>query len=104
MYSLIRANKHINDIIDGIMKTHERILKALANKRRLTILAHLKQTREATVSAIATHIKLSFTSTSRHLNLLARADILDKRQTGLEVYYSLSQDIPPLARIILDFL
>lgn len=78
------------------MKEHERILKALANRRRLAIVAFLKKKREATVGDIAEQIKLSFTSTSKHLNILSRADILDKRQVGLEVYYFLGRSIPPI--------
>ena len=80
------------------MKEHERILKALANRRRLAIVALLKKRNEATVGDIAEHIKLSFTSTSKHLNILARADILDKRQQGLEVFYFLGQKIPTITQ------
>lgn len=80
------------------MKEYERILKALANRRRLSIITFLKKRREATVGEIAEHIKLSFTSTSKHLNTLARTDILDKRQQGLEVYYFLGQTVPVFAQ------
>ncbi len=78
------------------MKEYERVLKALANRRRLAIIAFLKKRNEATVGTIADHIKLSFTSTSKHLNMLARVDILDKRQQGLEVYYFLGAKIPSI--------
>lgn len=80
------------------MKEYERVLKALANRRRLAIIAFLKKRREATVGEIAEHIKLSFTSTSKHLNMLARTDILDKRQQGLEVYYFIGQQIPAIVQ------
>ena len=80
------------------MKEYERVLKALANRRRLAIVASLKKKPEATVGDIAEVIKLSLTSTSKHLNMLARTDILDKRQQGLEVYYFLGQNIPPFAQ------
>lgn len=85
-----------------IMKEHERILKALANRRRLAIVAFLKKKREATVGEIAERIKLSFTSTSKHLNILARADILDKRQTGLEVYYYVGKNVPSLIEPVVE--
>ena len=71
-------------------KVGEKILKAVANARRLKILSFLKKNREATVGAVAEQIKLSFKSTSRHLALLYSAGILDKEQRGIEVYYSLS--------------
>lgn len=80
------------------MKEHERILKALANRRRLSIIAFLKKKNEASVSDISEQIQLSFTSTSKHLNILSRADILDKRQKGLEVFYSLNAKVPAITR------
>jgi len=45
----------------------EKVLKALANRRRLAILVFLKKNREGSVSRIAGAINLSFKSTSRHL-------------------------------------
>ena len=71
------------------MKELERILKALANKRRLAILKYLKHHREASVSTIASAIKLSLKATSKHLNILSSADMLEKEQRSLEVYYNL---------------
>lgn len=82
-------------------KEYERVLKAMANRRRLAIVALLKKRHEATVGDIADHIKLSFTSTSKHLNILARADILDKRQQGLEVYYFLGPSVPTIVQSVI---
>ncbi len=86
------------------MKEYERILKALANRRRLAIIALLKKRNEATVGDIAEGIKLSLTSTSKHLTMLARVDILDKRQQSLEVYYFLGTKIPAVARPVITLL
>lgn len=72
------------------MKELEKILKVLANKRRLAILKYLKHHREATVSAIATAIKLSLKSTSKHLTILSSIDVLEKEQRSLQVYYGLA--------------
>ena len=84
------------------MKEYERVLKALANRRRLAIIALLKKRNEATVGNVAEHIKLSFTSTSKHLNILARVDILDKRQQGLEVFYFIGTKVPIVAQSLID--
>lgn len=84
------------------MKGYESVLKALANRRRLAIVAFLKKKREATVGDIAEHIQLSFTSTSKHLNILARADILDKRQMGLEVFYGIADRYPALVQSVIS--
>ncbi|MDO8589837.1 MAG: metalloregulator ArsR/SmtB family transcription factor [bacterium] len=71
------------------MKNLERLLKALANQRRLTIIKYLKKSKEATVGDIAEHIKLSFKATSKHLHVLAAVDIVEKEQRGLQMWYRL---------------
>ncbi|MEK7516654.1 MAG: metalloregulator ArsR/SmtB family transcription factor [Patescibacteria group bacterium] len=86
------------------MKEFERVLKALANRRRLMILKYLKQNKEAPVGDIAAAIKLSFKATSKHLGILAATDILEKDQRGLLMYYRLSADQKPAARHILPIL
>lgn len=79
----------------------ERTLKALANKRRLDILKYLSIGEEANVGNIAKHIHLSFKSTSRHLGILASADLLDKDQRGLEIFYSISKEMPDIIKAII---
>lgn len=68
----------------------EKLLKVLANKRRLAILKYLKGNKEESVGTIADHINLSLKSTSKHLGLLITADILEKEQRSLRVFYSLT--------------
>ena len=86
------------------MKELERSLKALANRRRLAILKHLKKNKEASVGEIAAEIRLSFKSTSRHLAVLASADIVEKDQRSLQVFYRLASDVPASVRSILTIL
>ncbi len=85
------------------MKDLERILKALANKRRLAILKHLKGGK-ASVSDIAKTIKLSFKATSKHLTILTGAGILEKEQDGLIMWHSLSGSKNPLVSKVLDII
>ncbi len=85
-------------------KELERILKALANKRRLGVLAHLKKTKQSSVGATAQAIKLSFKATSKHLGILSHADIVEKEQIGLTMLYSLSNPKPLLVQKLLDVL
>jgi len=73
------------------MKKLEKILKVFANARRLAILAHLCARKEATVGNVSREIKLSFKSTSRHLAVLFSADLVEREQRNLEVYYSVSK-------------
>ncbi len=86
------------------MKELERVLKAVANKRRLAILKYLKIYEEASVSAIAKQIKLSFKSTSRHLAVLRAAEIVDKEQRDLYVFYSLAANQHSIIKFLLSIL
>jgi len=82
----------------------EKQMKALANRRRLAIVLHLKQRGEATVGTIASAIKLSFRATSRHLGILYTVGILEKKQRSLNVSYSLSKDLHKVSQAILKAL
>ncbi|MBI2633553.1 MAG: helix-turn-helix transcriptional regulator [Parcubacteria group bacterium] len=75
-------------------KELEKILKGLANKRRLAIIRLLAKNNSLCVSTVASSIKLSFKATSKHLLILKQLDIVENSQRGLEVYYSLAE-IPP---------
>ncbi len=86
------------------MKELERTLKALANRRRLAILAYLKKNKEASVSDIAGSIRLSLKATSKHLAILSAADLLDREQRSVQMYYRLNSTIPVPARAILTLL
>jgi DNA-binding transcriptional ArsR family regulator len=88
----------------GREKEMERLLKALANGRRLLIISYLKKVREANVSEIAEEIRLSLKSTSRHLYVLFSADLVERNQRGLEVYYKLSNGIPRIIEPIVKSL
>ncbi|MEK7186923.1 MAG: metalloregulator ArsR/SmtB family transcription factor [Patescibacteria group bacterium] len=85
-------------------KELERGLKALANRRRLAIIKFLKKQKEANVGRIAEEIRLSFKSTSRHLSVLLAADLVEKNQRSLEVFYSLAGNFSNPIRIIIEYL
>ena len=86
------------------MRELEKTLKALANKRRLTILKYLKIKNRATVGDIADEIDLSFKATSKHLGILSALDILEKNQQSLNMFYSLAQNQKPPAKFIIALL
>lgn len=88
----------------GNMKHLETIFKALANRRRLAIVKLLSKKKELPVADIAEHIELSFTSTSKHLGILYKAEVLDRRQESLTVYYRLSGSLPDLVKSTLPFI
>ena len=70
----------------------ERQLKVLANRRRLAILNLLRKRKNVNVSDVAEVIKLSLTSTSRHLNMLERMGFVEKEQKSLNVYYRIASN------------
>ncbi len=80
----------------------ERILKAFANRRRIGILKYLKRAKTAPVGDVADAIKLSFKATSKHLNILSNADVVEKEQIGLLVFYSLPKTRQPLVGKLLS--
>lgn len=82
------------------MKDLEKILKSLANRRRLEILRLLRKA-PAPVFEIAENINLSYRATSRHLNTLYAANVLDRKQIQHEVYYSLRSDMSSLVKFVM---
>ncbi|OGI65498.1 hypothetical protein A3A95_03170 [Candidatus Nomurabacteria bacterium RIFCSPLOWO2_01_FULL_39_18] len=85
-------------------KVIEKTLKALANKRRIAILRFIKKSGQASVGDVANTIKLSFKATSKHLMILANADILEKEQISLTMLYSISKDVHPIVSKILPLI
>lgn len=86
------------------MKELEKILKALANKRRLVIIKYLKEEKEAVVGDVARFIRLSFKSTSKHLSILRVVDIIEREQRGPLVFYSLNPNKHTLVDRLLSLL
>ena len=76
----------------------------MANRRRLAILQYLKENKEASVGDIAEKIRLSFNATSKHLKVLYAADIVDREQRSLQMYYKLAYTQSLAAKHILSIL
>ena len=85
-------------------KELEKILKALANKRRLLILRLLKHRKSVSVGDIARHIKLSIKATSKHLSILYSAGIVEREQISLSVLYSFASNLSRPTSHILSIL
>ena len=83
-------------------KKTERMLKSIANARRLSILKYLSGRDEATIGEIAGHIKLSFRSTSRHVSNLASAELIERRQIGTAVFCSIVRPVHSAVSTILQ--
>ena len=85
-------------------KELEKILKALANKRRIMILKFIKKSGTASVGEIAETIKLSFKATSKHLMILFNASIVEKEQVSLTMLYSLPKNHHPMVSKLLSII
>lgn len=66
-------------------------LSLLGDSSRLSIIIYLME-KEANVSEITNHLKLSQPTISHHLRILKNAKILKSQKKGKEVYYSLSSN------------
>ena len=78
------------------MKEAEKVLKALASRRRLEILKTLRKNDALSVGEIADEIGLSFRSTSRHLNILYHAGVLEQERKANLVEYRLAKPAPEI--------
>lgn len=86
------------------LQNTEKVLKALANARRLTIIIYLSKNPGAKVGAIAEAINLSFKSTSRHLSVLLNAEVVERKQISLEMHYRLRTPLHPITKSSLSIL
>lgn len=68
-----------------------RLLKALANERRLFILCHLLD-KELSVGEMNQHLGLSQSALSQHLAILRNDQLVRTRKEAQTVYYSLQSD------------
>ena len=82
------------------VKSLERILKALANRRRLAIVRYLASRPDASVTQIAGAIRLSLTATSKHLAVLKAADLVTDEKRSLLVFYSIIRPLHPATKLV----
>lgn len=85
-------------------KVLEKVLKALANKKRIAIVRYVRRKKEAVVGEIADEIKLSFKATSRHLGRLSAVDILEREQRGPQAIYRISSELSQQTQKILSLI
>jgi len=82
----------------------EAALKALANRRRLLMLAAVRRHGDIHVSALAEHLRLPVKTVSRNLRLLERAGLMHSDPRQGFVFYRLSPHAPAFAKIMLEAL
>lgn len=75
-----------------------RLLRLLANERRLLLLCHLVGAGEMTVSALASALDLSQPALSQHLAMLREDGLVATRKASQAVFYRLAD--PKAARLL----
>jgi len=85
-------------------KLFSKILKALANEKRLKILKLLLDNGEYNVMEISEELKMPFRTISRHLERLRSADLVEFRQQGLQNYYSIPDLDQTMIKDLLKFI
>ena len=75
-----------------------RLLRLLANERRLLLLCHLVGAGEMTVSALASRVGLSQPALSQHLAMLREDGLVATRKASQAVFYRLAD--PKAARLL----
>ncbi|MCC5982240.1 MAG: winged helix-turn-helix transcriptional regulator [Oceanicaulis sp.] len=78
--------------------TPDPLFRSLADPTRRAIFERLCHEGELTVGALTRHAGISQPAVSKHLRVLASADLVSGRAQGREVYYSVRQGaLDPLA-------
>lgn len=83
-----------------IDKTEEasKLLKLLANEKRLLILCKLSEVEESSVSDLSQHIGLSQSALSQHLAKMRDQDLVATRREAQTIFYRI--DNPAIVKIM----
>jgi ArsR family transcriptional regulator len=79
-----------------IFEIHANFCRAIANPKRLMIIALLED-REMSVNEIVEQLHVNLTNVSQHLRILRDHNIVSNRKAGQNVYYSLKDKRLPRA-------
>ena len=78
------------------------VFKVLADQGRLTLLQELK-TGEKTVTELVEGMGMAQPSVSKHLKVLADANLVRRRKEGVKVFYSLKGELfCPLCQLVCE--
>ncbi|PIP18153.1 MAG: hypothetical protein COX43_00280 [Parcubacteria group bacterium CG23_combo_of_CG06-09_8_20_14_all_35_9] len=84
------------------MRKEIKILKSLANEKRLEILEALKKFNELSVSELSQEINLHFKSTSKHLQKLVEAGLVEQRRQGYWAKHNLKKGADKILKAAKD--
>lgn len=90
-----RTNSPGQDFSELAAKANDaaRLLKLLANERRMLVLCHLASAGEMTVSDLAEKVRLSQSALSQHLALMRQDGLVAADRDGLTMRYRVADPI-----------
>ena len=94
---IITAGAGIGDLADKAGAA-ARLLKLLANERRLLVLCRLAAAGEVSVGALAEAVGLSQSALSQHLSLMREESLVAFRRDGQTLHYSIAD--PAVAHLL----
>jgi len=84
------------------MRDLARVLGALADETRLSMLALLLDGREVCVCDFMTVLETTHSKASRHLRYLLNAGLVEDRREAVWAYYRLSETLDPKIKSVLE--
>ena len=96
----IRRDIMTPEELEPVSPLAARLLSALANQKRLLVMAHLFQG-EMSVNTLAQKVNLSQSALSQHLAKLRAAGIVSTRREGQTIYY---KSVSDAAKTVVDSL
>lgn len=69
-----------------------KVLKALANERRLSILRLIYKNKQFSVTGLSEIMDMPFRSVSKHLSVLSSVDLISGEQKSWNKFYSINKE------------
>lgn len=78
--------------MDNHLQNYVQFLRALANEERLGILETIENQGQITVSEVEKKFFMEQSTASHHMNILRKADIVESRKSGRNIFYTIKED------------
>jgi DNA-binding transcriptional ArsR family regulator len=82
----------------------EKVLKAVANRRRIAIVRYVRSHPQATLGDVSDSIKLPYKSASKHVSVLLNAEILHREQQNSNASFSIHPHSSEYVRKLISIL
>ncbi len=83
-----------------IVKRIERVFKGMAHQKRVRILEFIAKQNKTALWQISQGLDIELRNTSHHTDMLEKAGLIEKHQSGLSVYHELT----PYGQRVVEFI